>query len=72
MGLAGKAEAEGRDGIGCWSTGPDRTRSTPSDEASYPPPPLSGSGEVEEERGVVEEVVEEEVWGEVSEEVADG
>lgn len=55
---------EGRDGPGCCSTGP----SSAELGAFSPPSSLSGSGEVEEERDVVVEVVEDEEWGEVSEE----
>lgn len=47
-------EAEERDGPGCCSTGLAGGASSPT------PLPLSRSGEVEEEREVVEEVVEEE------------
>lgn len=72
MGLVDEAEADGTEGMGCCSTGSDRTRFPTSDKASYSPLPLSGSGEVEEERGVVEEVVEDGEWEEVSEEVAGG
>lgn len=46
-------EAEERDGAGCCSTGSVGGASSPT------PLPLSRSGEVEEEREVVEEVVEE-------------
>lgn len=59
---------EGRDGPGCCSTGP----SSAELGTSSPPPSPSGSGEVEEEREVVEEVVEDEEWGEVSEEETGG
>lgn len=53
-----EAVVEGRDGPGCCSTGPSSAKLGTSEEASSPPPSLSGSGEVEEEREVVEEVLE--------------
>lgn len=53
-----EAEVEGRDGPGCCSTGPISARLGTSKEAFSPPPSFSGSGEVEEEREVVEEVEE--------------
>lgn len=53
-----EAEAEGRDGPGCCScSGPARGT---SEEASPPTLALSNSGEVEEEREVVEDVLEDE------------
>lgn len=67
-----EAEVEGRDGPGCCSTGPCSTELGTSEVPSSPSSSLSGSGEVEEEREVVEEVVEDEEWGEVSEEEAGG
>lgn len=67
-----EAEVEGRDGPGCCSTGPGSATLGASDDASSPAPSFSGSGEVDEEREVVEEVVEDEEWGEVSEEEAGG
>lgn len=54
-----------RQGPGCCSTG-----ITSEDLRQPSSAPLSGSGEVEEERGVVEEVLEVEECGEVSEEQA--
>lgn len=51
---------EGRDGPGCCSTGRTSAKLGTSDEGSSLPLSLSGSGEVEEEREVVEEVVEDE------------
>lgn len=66
------AEVEGKDGPGCCSTGPDSIEFCTMHEASSSPLPRSGSGEVEEEREVVEDEVEDEEWGEVSEEEAGG
>lgn len=67
-----EAEFEGIEGPGCCSTGPKSTELCSIEEASSPTLPLSGSGEVEEERDVVEEVEEDEEWGDVSEEEAGG
>lgn len=64
-------EVEGRDGPGCCSTRPSSDELT-SKEVSSAPPLLSGSGEVEEEWEVVEEVEEDEDRGEVSEQEAGG
>lgn len=55
-----EAEVEGSDGPGCCSTGPSSVKLGTFEEVSSPPPSFSGSGEVEEERDVVEEVVEDE------------
>lgn len=56
-----EAEAEGRDGPGCCSAG---TCSVPARGTSEEVPPLplalSNSGEVEEERDVVEDVLDDE------------
>lgn len=68
-----EAEVEGRDGPGCCSTGPSSAEVGISEEVSSSRPlSLSGSGEVEEEREVVEDVEEDEEWGEVSEDEAGG
>lgn len=67
-----EVEVEGRDGAGCCSTGPNSAEAGTSGKASSPPLSPSRSGEVEEEREVVEEVVEDEECGEVSEEEAGG
>lgn len=65
----GEVEAEGRDEAGCLSTAPSAAESWATVGASLAPPlPLWGSGEVEEDREVVEEVLEVEECGEVSEE----
>ena len=67
-----EAEEKGRDGAGCLSTGPGAAGSWGAPGASLAPPlPLSGSGEVEEDREVVEEVLEVEECGDVSEEEGD-
>lgn len=55
-----KAEVEGRDGPDCCPTGPSSAMLGTSEEASSPTLSLSGSGEMEEEREVVEEVVDDE------------
>lgn len=67
-----EAHVEGRDGPGCCSTGLSCIRLGTSSIDAFSSSSLSGSGEVEEERGVVEEVVDDEEWGEVSEEEASG
>ncbi len=51
---------EGIEEPGCCSTGPSSAKLGTSEEASSLTSPLSGSGEVEEEWEVVEEVVEDE------------
>lgn len=63
-----EAEVEGSDGPGCFSTGPSSAELGTSEETSSPTPSLSGSGEVDEEREGVGEVVEDEECGDVSEE----
>lgn len=63
---------EGTDGPSRCSTESNSTELGTSRKASSPPPCLSGSGEVEEERDVVQDVVEDEEWGEVSDEEAGG
>lgn len=59
--MGGVDEAEGRDGPGCCSAG---TFSGPARGTSEEAPPLplalSNSGEVEEERDVVEDVLDDE------------
>lgn len=55
-----EAEVEGRDGPGCCSTGPSSAMLGTPEEAPSPILSLSGSGEVEEEREVVEEVLDDE------------
>ena len=60
MGRVDKGEVVEGDGPGCCSTGPNSTGFGTFTETSSPLPSFSGSGEVEEEREVVEDVVEEE------------
>lgn len=60
VGGVDEEEVEGRDGPGCCSTGPISTNLGTSEEVFSPPPSLSWSGEVEEEREVVEDVEEDE------------
>lgn len=66
------AEVEGIEEPDCPSTASSSEILGTSEEASSPTRSLSGPGEVEEERDVVEEVVDEEECGEVSEKEAGG
>lgn len=68
-GMVLEADVEGREGPGCCST---RISSVDMGTVSSAPLSISRSGEVEDERDVVEEVVEEDEWGDVSEEQAGG
>lgn len=60
-----EADVEGRERPGCCST---RINSVDMGKVSSAPLSFSRSGEVEDERDVVEEVVEEDDWGDVSDE----
>lgn len=59
-------------GPGCCSTDPSSAKLCTSEEGPSVTSSLSGSGEVEEDWEVVEEVAEDEEWREVSEEEAGG
>lgn len=72
MGGLDETEVVRSRGPSCCSTGSNSIEFGTSLEAFSPPPSLSGSGEVEDEREVVEEVVEDEDCGEVSEMEAGG